>query len=125
MIVMIFEYWLNEDHLDDYIQHATTLRQLVNEVDGFISIERYTSTSDPKKILVLGFFRDEEAVGAWRNIAEHRQAQLLGRQLFFTDYRLRMADVSRDYGMKDREQVPEDSRSIHDNHNIIRGETHV
>ena len=115
MIVMIFEYWLNEDHLDDYMQQSTKLRQLINEIDGFISIERYRSESDPGKILAMGFFRDEEAVRVWRNLPEHRRAQVLGRQLFFTDYRLRMADVLRDYSMRHREQVPTDSHAVHKN----------
>lgn len=115
MIAMIFEYWLNEEHLNDYRQHSMLLRTLVNEIDGFISIERYRSESDPGKILALGFFRDEEAVQTWRNLPEHRRAQALGRQLFYTDYRLRMANVTRDYGMWHREQVPDDSRTIHKN----------
>lgn len=113
MIAMIFEYWLDPDHLDEYTQTASGLRQLVAEIDGFISVERYRSESDPAKILALGFFRDEESVRAWRNLPEHRNAQLLGRERFLTDYRLRMADVTRDYSMRQREQAPADSQAVH------------
>lgn len=113
MIAMIFEYWLNEDYLTDYTTQAKTLHQLVNTIDGFISIERYRSESDPNKILALGFFRDEDAVREWRNLPEHRQAQVLGRQQYFEDYRLRMADVSRDYSMTRRQQIPTDSKAVH------------
>lgn len=113
MIAMLFEYRLNNDHQDEYKQQSAMLRQLVAEIDGFISIEVYTSVIDPQKLLGLGFFRDEEAVTAWRNLPQHRTAQALGRHHLFTDYRLRMAQVTRDYSMIDREQVPDDSRAIH------------
>jgi len=32
----------------------------------------------------------------------------MGRESVFRDYRLRVVSVIRDYGMKDREQVPKD-----------------
>ena len=44
----------------------------------------------------------------------HRQAQAKGRRSVFSDYRLRVAHVVRDYGMNDRSQAPVDSRNIHD-----------
>jgi heme-degrading monooxygenase HmoA len=109
MIVMIFEYWLDEEHQEEYLQHAAVLRQLVQSIDGFISIERFRSESDPDKILALGYFRDEEAVKRWRNVPAHRQAQLLGRDRLFTDYHLCIAEASRDYTKQNRAEVPEDS----------------
>lgn len=69
--------------------------------------------SEPGKILSLSFWRDEEAVAAWRNLKPHRQAQARGRGGIFTDYRLRIATVERDYGMRDRAQAPADSRALH------------
>ena len=116
MIVMLFEYWLKDEHIDEYTEHAGILRQLVTDVDGFISIERFRSEADPAKILAVGYFRDENAVREWRNLPEHRQAQALGRHVFFSDYRLCMAQVIRDYAMNRREQVPYDSRNFHKNH---------
>ncbi len=112
MIAMIFEYWINQEHLEEYIPTAIQMRRMVDEIDGFISFERFTSAADPNKLLGLGFFRNEDAVQAWRNLPEHRQAQMLGREKFFTDYRLRMAEVSRDYGLNQRESVPDDSRVV-------------
>jgi heme-degrading monooxygenase HmoA len=112
MIAMIFEYWLNQEHLEEYIPTAIQMRRMVDEIDGFISFERFKSADDPRKLLGLGFFRDEEAVRAWRCLPEHRQAQLVGREKFFTDYRLRMAEVSRDYGLNQRDSVPDDSRVV-------------
>ena len=82
-------------------------------IDGFVSIERFESLSEPGKILSMSFWRDEDAVRQWRNVEEHRRIQRAGRQSIFADYRLRVAQVLRDYGMNEREQAPEDSRAAH------------
>lgn len=113
MIAMIFEYWIDAEYKQDYVEHSTQLRKHLGEIDGFISIERFVSPADPEKNLVIGFFRDEEAVQGWRNRPEHRKAQALGRARYFTDYRLWMAEVVRDYSKDNRDQVPVDSKAVH------------
>jgi heme-degrading monooxygenase HmoA len=92
---------------------AADLRPLLARVDGFISIERFQSLTDPEKILSLSFFRDEAAVQAWRNTREHRAAQGKGRDIVLANYRLRVAGVLRDYGLNERHQAPADSRARH------------
>jgi heme-degrading monooxygenase HmoA len=82
-------------------------------MDGFISIERFESLTQPGKILSLSVWRDEEAVQRWRNVEEHRRIQGAARKSIFADYRLRVAQVLRDYGLNDRAQAPEDSRRAH------------
>jgi heme-degrading monooxygenase HmoA len=114
MIAVIFEVWPKRGHKDDYLAEAKALRALLESIDGFISIERFESLGEPGKILSLSFFENEDAVKAWRNTVEHRKAQVLGRTKFFDNYRLRIASVVRDYGMNERAQVPEDSRTAHD-----------
>jgi heme-degrading monooxygenase HmoA len=74
---------------------------------------RFESLSEPGKILSLSFFRDDAAVAAWRNLEDHRRAQAKGRGDVFADYRLRIAGVIRDYGMRDRTQAPQDSLAVH------------
>jgi heme-degrading monooxygenase HmoA len=86
----------------------------VEKIDGFISIERFQSLTDPDKLVSLSYFRDEEAVIAWCNLEAHRRAQAEGRAGVFKDYRLRVAHIIRDYGMHDRAEAPADSRSRHD-----------
>ena len=112
MIAVIFEVWINPEHKQDYLQQAGKLRTLLEGVDGFISVERFQSLLEPDKILSLSLFRDEEAVKNWRNTVEHREAQALGRNGYFLDYQIRITHVLRDYGMKDREQAPVDSRQV-------------
>lgn len=90
---------------------ATALRPSLDSIDGFISIERFQSLVEPGRILSLSFWRDEEAIRLWRNVATHRAAQNAGRESIFADYRLRVAAVMRDYGMNDRDEAPQDSRA--------------
>ena len=90
------------------------LRSHLDTLDGFISIERFRSVSDPAKPVALSFWRDESAVEAWRNNEVHRLIQAKSRQDVFRDYRLRVAAVLRDYGMFERDQAPRDSRVAHE-----------
>jgi heme-degrading monooxygenase HmoA len=113
MIAVIFEVEPAAGQREAYLKTAAGLRQLLDGVDGFISIERFQSLNDPDRILSLSFWRDEAAVKAWRNTEEHRSAQALGRRRVFEDYRLRIAHVVRDYGMTERDEAPEDSRAAH------------
>ena len=113
MIAVIFEVYPHPDHKAEYLDIAATMRPLLDEIDGFISVERFQSLTNPDKLLSLSFFRDEEAVKNWRTLSAHRGAQSKGRGGIFTDYHLRIAHVIRDYGMFERDEAPEDSRSQH------------
>lgn len=115
MIAVIFEVEPAEGQRQAYLDLAAALRPQLEKMDGFISVERFQSITDPKKLLSLSFWRDEEAVRAWRTHAAHRATQAKGRASVFKDYRLRIAEVSRDYGMHERrEQAPGDSRQAHE-----------
>ena len=114
MIAVIFEVEPLDSRRDEYLDIAADLKPLLEQIDGFISVERFQSLTDPKKLLSLSFFRDEAAIEQWRALAAHRKAQSKGRAGVFVDYRLRVAQIIRDYGLNDREQAPEDSRSAHD-----------
>ena len=113
MIAVIFEVEPAEGKRDAYLGIAAELRPLLDGIDGFISVERFQSLVDPRRVLSLSFWRDEEAVKAWRNTEEHRQAQRMGRNGIFAGYRLRIAEVLRDYGMEERAQAPGDSKAVH------------
>lgn len=113
MHAVIFEVWPNEGARDEYLEIAARLRPHLDGIDGFISIERFESLSQPGKLLSLSFWRDEEAIAEWRQLEEHRAAQSLGRSSIFADYRLRIAAVVRDYGMEERGEAPLDSRAAH------------
>jgi heme-degrading monooxygenase HmoA len=114
VIAVIFEVWPEPGRKQDYLDLAASLRPLLEQVDGFISIERFESLNEPGKILSLSVFRDEAAVARWRQLEQHRSAQTQGRGGIFRNYRLRVAGVIRDYGMTERAQAPDDSRQAHE-----------
>jgi heme-degrading monooxygenase HmoA len=113
VIAVIFEVRPAAGRRDAYLDAAARLRPLLDTIDGFISIERFESLTEPEKILSLSFWRDEASVAAWRNLEAHRRAQELGRAGVFADYRLRIADLVRDYGIDEREEAPLDSIARH------------
>ena len=116
MIAVIFEVWPKPEHRQEYLDLAAELKPILETIDGFISVERFESLTEKGKILSLSFFRDEDALEAWRNVPQHRKDQAKGRAKIFQNYRLRIAGIIRDYGMNDRAQVPKDSRAVHDVH---------
>ena len=79
MIAVIFEVWPEEGRTQHYLDYAAALRAELDAVDGFISVERFESPSEPGKLLSLSYFRDEEAVKSWRNLPCHRRTQRAGR----------------------------------------------
>jgi len=114
MIGIIFEVWPAAGEAPHYLDLAAALKPELAKIDGFISVERFQSLTDPGKLLSLSFWRDEAAVAAWRNLPSHRRTQSKGRNGVFTDYRLRVVSVIRDYGMTDRAEAPADSLGVHD-----------
>jgi heme-degrading monooxygenase HmoA len=113
MIAVIFEVWPAEGERQHYLDLAAALKADLEQIDGFISVERFQSLNDPGKLVSLSFFRDEAAVQRWRNRPGHRATQVKGRSGVFSDYRLRIAEVSRDYGLNDRTEAPQDSLEAH------------
>ena len=113
MIAVIFEFTAADGRFADYKQLAEGLNEEVRRFDGFISIERFQSISDPARFVSLSFWRDEDTVRQWRNVQKHRQAQAKGRRGIFSSYRLRVCSVIRDYGMKERGEAPKDSIAAH------------
>ncbi len=109
MIAVIFELWPDAEGKAEYFNLAAELRGELIQTDGFISIERFESLVEPGKYLSLSFWRDEAAVQAWRDLPSHRAAQSRGRLGVLANYRLRVAEVERDYGLNERAQAPSDS----------------
>jgi len=113
MIAVIFEVTPHQQHFQTYLNIAAALKTELEQIEGFISIERFQSLINPEKILSLSFWRDEASIQEWRTRELHRDAQAQGRNHIFADYRLRIAGVVRDYGMFNREQAPPDSNAFH------------
>lgn len=99
MIAVIFEVTVDEENGQRYFELAASLRGELETVDGFISVERFRSVTDDNKYVSLSFWRDRAAIEDWHGRADHRDAQDKGRAGIFEDYRIRVAEVFRDYDM--------------------------
>jgi heme-degrading monooxygenase HmoA len=113
MVVVIFESWPKPGKGAEYIEYGQKLAHLLEELDGFISVERFESVVEPGKFVALSFWRDEAAVEAFRNVPAHRGVQSRSRHEIFDDYRLRVATIIRDYSKMDRAEAPKDSNLHH------------
>jgi heme-degrading monooxygenase HmoA len=111
VIAVIFELEPREGAAPRYFELAAALRPALEQIDGFVSIERFESLTRPGRYLSLSIWRDEAAVRAWRCQAQHRSAQQEGRDAVFASYRLRVATIVRDYGLSERDEAPADSRA--------------
>lgn len=113
MVAVIFEFTPAEGRFPDYMRLVEGLREDLAKADGFLSLERFESITNKGKFVSLQFWRDEESVRKWRTLQKHREAQKQGRASIFASYRLRIAQVSRDYTMDERAQAPRDSVEVH------------
>ncbi len=112
MFAVIFEVWPTAEGKAEYLEIAANLREFLKNQEGFISIERFQSLSEEAKVLSLSFWQDETAIAKWRNLLQHKSAQKKGKNLLFKAYRIRVAEVVRDYSGADRTAAPADSISV-------------
>ena len=113
MIAVIFEVIPTLKGKKEYLEIAAELKKSLLGIEGFISIERFQSLADKNKLLSLSFWDNEEAIAEWRNLEEHRTAQNKGRNSLFDNYRIRVAQVTRDYTLTNHDEAPMDSQIAH------------
>ena len=99
MIAVIFEVTVEPGRGQDYFDLAAGLRDELDQTEGFLSIERFQSVTTENKFVSLSFWRDRAAVEAWYRRPNHKAAQGAGRAGIFEDYRIRVAEVFRDYDL--------------------------
>ncbi len=112
MFAVIFEVYPTAEGKAEYLEIAGKLREFLKNQEGFISIERFQSLTEESKVLSLSFWQDEASIKKWRNLIEHRSAQEKGKKALFKSYRIRVAEVVRDYTGSSREQAPADSNEL-------------
>lgn len=100
MYAVIFEVEINKNRQDEYLAIAAKLKEQLVTMKGFISIERFTSLVNEGKLLSLSFWETEKDILSWKKNIDHMSAQEKGRESIFKDYRIRIANVERDYTME-------------------------
>ncbi len=107
MIVVVFEVSMKPGRKQDYFDLAAELRPELQDIDGFLSVERFASVSAPGKYVSVSFWRDEAAVKTWRAHEDHRLAQSRGKREIFADFRISVAEILRRYTLAEREVADE------------------
>jgi len=93
---VIFEVCPKPEQWDAYLGHAKALRPELEKVEGFVDNIRYRSLTREGWILSLSGWRDEKALVRWRTHAGHHTVQEKGRSQIFSDYHLRIGQVTQD-----------------------------
>ena len=96
MFVVLFEVFPHATQMQRYLDVAKLLRPELEQIHGFIDNERFANIDNPNHILSLSTWSDEKALIRWRTHAQHHQMQEQGRALIFSDYRLRVGEITAD-----------------------------
>jgi heme-degrading monooxygenase HmoA len=96
MFTVIFEVRPKTEQWESYLGLAKMLRPELEQTDGFVDNIRYRSLTRDGWILSLSSWRDEKAVVRWRTRVRHHEAQEKGRMEIFSDYHLRVGQVTKD-----------------------------
>jgi heme-degrading monooxygenase HmoA len=96
MFAVVFEVHPAVGKKDEYLGLAKHLKPILEAIDGFIDNERFESKRREGWVLSLSTWRDEKAVVRWRSQGEHHKVQEQGRNGIFSDYHLRVCEVTAD-----------------------------
>ena len=108
-VIVLFEAILKKDKINDYLSIASSLKKNLENAEGFIRSERFSSLSVEGKLLSVSIWESEESVKKWRNFSAHRIAQKHGRLHDYVDYSITVVTPLRTYTMTNREHAPSDS----------------
>lgn len=84
MVVTIFRSRLNPDASEQYHDAAARMRKLASSMPGFVSIKTFVADDGERLSMVV--FDSPEHQKAWREHPEHREAQQLGWQSFYSEF---------------------------------------
>ena len=98
MVVVVFRSRLKPGIEQELQETDARMAALAATMPGFVSYRQYTSADGEEIALVE--FASHETAAAWRAHPEHREAQRLGRERWFSEYRITVCDTVRDYSFK-------------------------
>jgi heme-degrading monooxygenase HmoA len=94
MIITIFRSRLRPEHQAEYGKVAERIHELGTQMPGFLSIKTYTA-DDGERVSIVAF-ASQKTHDAWRNHLEHREAQRLGREKFYSEFTIQVCEVIRE-----------------------------
>jgi heme-degrading monooxygenase HmoA len=82
------------DDLEGYGGTADRMEELAKEQPGYLGFESARSGLG----IAVSYWATEDDAKAWKQVAEHAEAQRQGRERWYASYRVRIARVEREYG---------------------------
>lgn len=101
MIITVFRSRLNPSTQEEYARWAARMSELAREVPGYVSHKGFTA-ADGERVTIVEF-ATEEGMRAWATHPEHVAAKRLGRESFFSEYRVQICEVRRDSADRKRQ----------------------
>ena len=90
---VIFSSHRNDD-LEGYAETAARMIELAAEQPGFLGVESVREDLG----ITVSYWSDLESIKRWKAQTEHRVAQQMGMDKWYSSYKTRIALVERDYG---------------------------
>lgn len=99
MLMVTVEFELMEGAESEFDVALQEMRARVGAFDGFLG-ETPCERSDGKGFLTVFYWRDHDALAAWREDVAHRAVQELGKKKLLKSYRVVVAEIERDYSWR-------------------------
>ncbi len=91
---VIFTSQLSDD-TDGYADVASRMLEHAERQPGYLGSD--SARNPDGSGITNSYWRSEEDLVAWKAVAEHAEAQRMGRDRFYTSYSTRIAQVTRNY----------------------------
>lgn len=95
---VIFTSKRNDKDKENYGSMADEMVNLAQKQEGYIGYESYRN--DEGYGVTISYWRALEHISNWKRNMEHRSAQKQGQNNWYSEYKVRIAKVERDYGFE-------------------------
>lgn len=99
MIACIIEFSVEPGREAEHADWLARLLPVVAGQSGFVSKETFESRNAPGRMLTVSYWETAAGLEAWMRDPDHREGMRAGRNGIFSSYRIRIAEVQREYGL--------------------------
>ncbi len=103
MIVTVFRSRLMPGAREEYVALVDRMVELAATIPGYISHKGFFA-DDGERVTVVEF-EHEEGMRAWRMHPEHRAAQKMAREVYYSEYSVQVCNVVRESKFKREERT--------------------
>jgi heme-degrading monooxygenase HmoA len=108
MIVTVFRSRLRPGVGDEYAALAQHMAEIARTMPGFMSEKDFVA--DDGECVTVVEFEHAEGLRAWRTNPEHRAAQTLAREKYYSEYHIQVCTLDRESKFKAQETGKDPAR---------------